>query len=282
VSGRDGLPASGGPRGRRTPLRPEWTLHDVALDIGASKWLIGRRVGDRLVLLARGRTTSFASFASDLAAIAARLEARTDSVGCAFPGGIANGVVTAWPRRPEWRGAPLADTVRDAFGARRVAICDDGSCAVAGEALLGCFRGDRDLLVLSLGSGLGGGFCLGGEVRPPRLGDARTIGHVRALSDRARCACGGTGCLQTAFDTLPPPTAPASEPAVWPAGAELAETCADMCRVLGVGDAVLTGGLMNRTELWRMLHDAFGREGIRCWRPADPSMSTVMGALVSR
>ena len=52
-----------------------------------------------------------------------------------------------------------------------------------------------------------------------------------------------------------------------------------MCRVLGVDAAVLTGGLMNRSALWRSLRGAFEHEGIGCWRATDPDLSAAMGAL---
>ena len=64
---------------------------------------------------------------------------------------------------PGWEEVPLADWLESRLN-RRVTLANDGNCAVVGEAWLGAARGVDDVVLLTLGTGVGGGVLLRGEL----------------------------------------------------------------------------------------------------------------------
>jgi glucokinase len=137
-----------------------------------------------------------------------------------------------------------------------------------------------NLLVLSFGTGIGGGFVVNGSHCVPTPTEPRTIGHVRGLSNAARCSCGSRGCLQTALRTMPDEQSLERDPSGWPEGQEMVAVCADMCRMLGVENVVLTGGLLNRSLLKRMLEALFRDEALKVRTALNPDLSAALGALL--
>jgi glucokinase len=73
---------------------------------------------------------------------------------------------------------------------------NDANVAALGEQWLGAARGEHELLLLTLGTGIGGGLILGGELFVG-AGLAGEIGHVTVDPAGPRCGCGARGCLET-------------------------------------------------------------------------------------
>ena len=93
----------------------------------------------------------------------------------------------------DWVGRPIAGPVGDALG-RPVALVNDVRALTLAEARLGAGRGLRDLLCVALGTGVGGGIVIDGQL-VVGLGHAGEIGHVTADPDGPPCGCGNRGCL---------------------------------------------------------------------------------------
>lgn len=165
--------------------------------------------------------------------------------------------------------------------AEAVSVTDDGVAAAVGEVLAGIGYGRPDVLVAVFGSGLGGGLVLDGTVRPAAPGDARTLGHLRVLPS-GRCGCGETGCAQIALATLPPDSELGVALDGWPDGRRLMGFLTDLARFLNVPAIVLTGELLHRRGLCAQLSRAVAAAGIEPLVPADPSLSSVLGACVRR
>ena len=90
----------------------------------------------------------------------------------------------------------LAALVRQQF-AVPVAITNDANAAAIGEMLFGGARGMRDFIVITLGTGLGSGIIVNGELVHGANGSAGELGHTIVDPEGRRCACGNRGCLET-------------------------------------------------------------------------------------
>jgi glucokinase len=76
---------------------------------------------------------------------------------------------------------------------------NDARVAMAGEMVWGAARGHRDVVMLTLGTGVGGAVVTNGELLRGHRGVAGHLGHLTVESDGAACACGNRGCLETVF-----------------------------------------------------------------------------------
>ncbi|MEB3117737.1 MAG: ROK family protein [Limnothrix sp.] len=94
-----------------------------------------------------------------------------------------------------WHDVPLADWMEAATG-RSTILANDANCAGLGEAWLGAGRQFQDLLVLTLGTGVGGAVILGGELFTGRTGAAGELGLITLNPDGPPCNSGNQGSLE--------------------------------------------------------------------------------------
>nr|AXL05677.1 ROK family protein [uncultured bacterium] len=135
-----------------------------------------------------------AQLADHVARMRTRLDAPLRSVGVAMPGTVdPDGRVAAWPSRPEWTGLDLDASLRALFPDAPVAWADDGDLGALAEARA---SGCDDLLYIGVGTGIGGGLVLRGELCPGLGRGSFEIGHTIVEMDGAHCVCGRRGCLQ--------------------------------------------------------------------------------------
>lgn len=78
-----------------------------------------------------------------------------------------------------------------------VTIDNDGHLAAYGEFRYGCAKGARDFLMLTLGTGVGGGIFIGGEPYRGSRGLGGEVGHMVVQMDGPPCPCGGTGHIES-------------------------------------------------------------------------------------
>jgi glucokinase len=96
------------------------------------------------------------------------------------------------PNIPTVVDAPLQSTLHDKSG-RAVIVDNDANVAALGEVTYGAARGARDALMVTLGTGIGGGIILDGKVLRGAHGFAAEIGHFTVQRGGPRCACGEYG-----------------------------------------------------------------------------------------
>ena len=94
-----------------------------------------------------------------------------------------------------WKDVPLADILRTWF-VMPVYITNDANCSVLAEACIGVFRGRKNAVLITLGSGVGGGILLDGKLYTGAHGAAGEIGHMVIHLDGDFCACGNRGCFE--------------------------------------------------------------------------------------
>lgn len=102
------------------------------------------------------------------------------------------------PPNLTWTGIiPLAQMMTDALGIP-TAITNDANAAAMGEMIYGVARGMKNFIVITLGTGLGSGIVINGQMVYGHDGFAGELGHVRFIHDETgrSCGCGRKGCLE--------------------------------------------------------------------------------------
>jgi glucokinase len=117
-------------------------------------------------------------------------------VGIGAPGPLdtKRGLVLMTPNLG-WVNLPLRDRLSDALG-MPATLDNDANCAVFGEWWRGAARGVHHVVGLTIGTGIGGGIVLGGEIYHGVSDVAGEIGHMSIDSMGRRCKCGNYGCLE--------------------------------------------------------------------------------------
>ncbi len=123
-------------------------------------------------------------------------EVRGLAVG--MPGNVdrATGLVKDCPNLPVVNGLNMAEALQNRLGQLSVFVANDAYCATLGELRYGAGREVENLLMLTLGTGIGGGIALNNQVlRGPRqmMGE---IGHMIIVPDGPKCGCGNIGCFE--------------------------------------------------------------------------------------
>jgi len=154
---------------------------------------------------------------------------------------------------PELASMPLGDTIHKRTGVP-VFVDNDVNVLALGEWMFGAGKGARSLVVLALGTGVGGGIILDGRLHRGHGGFGGELGHVPVNFDGRPCICGGRGCLKTyvsgtdigliATERLGRPVT-AEEVFRLAAGGDAAakELVAEVIEALGAGLAVIVNGL---------------------------------------
>ena len=172
----------------------------LGLDLGASK-LLARGVDAGGAVVFRDRRATGRGLGPDAALamiddVVARARAalgRIDAIGIGFPGLVDHGagVARSSVMLDGWRDHPLAAAIADRAGAPCAVDNDVNAAAVHEQAA----RGARDLLLVAVGTGIGGALVLDGQLRRGHGGLAGEIGHVSIDRDGPRCDCGRRGCV---------------------------------------------------------------------------------------
>lgn len=121
------------------------------------------------------------------------------AIGIGLPGLVdpETGTIVLLPNLPrQWWGFAFAE----AFAAHTqipAFLLNDARMAALGEYTFGGNRGARDMLFVTVGTGIGGGLILDGKLRLGAFGAAGELGHQTILPDGAACGCGSRGCLET-------------------------------------------------------------------------------------
>lgn len=118
-------------------------------------------------------------------------------IGVAVPGFILMepGVIVGSNNLAALEDYPIRDDISRRLGAR-VILENDANAAALGEKWMGAGRDVDDLVLLTLGTGIGGGIISGGRVLHGHVGMAGEIGHMTVDPVGNPCGCGNVGCLE--------------------------------------------------------------------------------------
>ncbi len=116
-------------------------------------------------------------------------------VGCAGPLDCRRGLILSPPNLPGWDEFPLTERLRERLGVA-VVLDNDANAAALGEHLYGAGRGFRDLIYITISTGIGGGIIVGDELVHGVRDSAGEVGHMTVWPDGPACPCGARGCLE--------------------------------------------------------------------------------------
>lgn len=143
-------------------------------------------INDAIIGLIRGLTEKHGSRMTSLHAI---------GIGAAGAIDGKKGVIILSPNIQAWRNYPLARVIEKKTGVR-VFLENDATAAVLGEWWIGHGKKFRNWIMLTLGTGIGGGAVIDNKVYTGQSGSSLEIGHM-TIDYRGRpCKCGNTGCLE--------------------------------------------------------------------------------------
>jgi len=117
------------------------------------------------------------------------------SIGAAGAIDFEKGLVTSSPHLPGWHDVPLRDIVKEKYKVNTFLI-NEANAAALGEHYLGAGQGVSNLILLAVGTGIGGGIIINGRLYSGVSGSAGEIGHMTIDVNGPRCDCGKTGCLE--------------------------------------------------------------------------------------
>ena len=110
-----------------------------------------------------------------------------------YTGTIENSPNLLWGRQK----VEFAKLLSEAMGGLPVALTNDANAAAVGEMTYGAARGMKNFIMITLGTGVGSGIVINGEVVYGHDGFAGELGHTTAVRNNGRsCGCGRTGCLE--------------------------------------------------------------------------------------
>jgi glucokinase len=174
----------------------------IGVDVGGTKVLGGVVDQSGTVLKSARRDTPREggnSLTQAIADVAKELMAdfQIDSVGVSAAGFVSSDRKTmlATPNIDGWNGVDLDSELTQLIGLP-VVIENDANAAAWGEARFGAGRGREHLLMLTVGTGIGGGIVVNGDLYRGAFGIAAEIGHMRVVPDGHLCGCGARGCFE--------------------------------------------------------------------------------------
>lgn len=121
-----------------------------------------------------------------------------DGIGFDFPGQVdyKTGVVKLAPNIPGWINVPIAQMIEEEFNIP-TRIDNDVRCAALGEMKFGAGKGCENFVCITVGTGIGSGLVINGQLVRGASNAAGEIGHIKLqMKDGLICGCGDTGCLE--------------------------------------------------------------------------------------
>lgn len=148
--------------------------------------------------LAEGRDAVIDDMVASIVALRSRRGSdRLAGVGVGVPGFILidKGIIAGSNNLPGFDGFPVRDVIEQKLGTP-VILENDANAAALGEKWMGAGRDVNDLVLITLGTGIGGGIVSQGRILHGYLGMAGELGHMTVLPTGNPCGCGNTGCLE--------------------------------------------------------------------------------------
>ena len=182
-------------------------MYQIGVDIGGTNIKVGL-VSQELTLL---RSTSvpfphdgaehvaqiIADAAEALLSAQGAKKTELESVGIVVPGSVdpaGECVIDAY--NLGFHDVPLKQLVQKHFAGIPVYLANDANGAALAELYVGAFRGCKTAVLLTLGTGLGGGIILGGHMFNGGLNQGVELGHMYLVNGGEHCTCGNDGCME--------------------------------------------------------------------------------------
>ncbi len=121
-----------------------------------------------------------------------------ESIGIGTPGtlDIKNGIVE-YAANLGFKNTPLTKMLSEYFPKKPIYIENDANVAALAESIAGSAKGTNDSIIITLGTGVGGGIIIGGKIYSGFNGRGGEIGHIGIMVDGWQCTCGRKGCWES-------------------------------------------------------------------------------------
>ncbi len=183
-------------------------MYRIGVDLGGTNIAVGLVDSDYKIVVKKSRPTGATRapelIVDDIAALCrevcdeAGVEISTlDGIGIASPG-IANdrdGVVEYANNLP-FHKFPIAKLLGDRIGFTKISIANDANAAAWGEAVAGAAKGSSNSIMITLGTGVGGGIIIDNKIYTGFNFAGAELGHIVIEVDGAPCSCGRRGCWE--------------------------------------------------------------------------------------
>jgi glucokinase len=173
------------------------TRRRLGIDVGGTKCLgvVLDDAGEVIEEQRRPTPPGTEAFVDTLAELAGALGV-TDSLGIGVPGMVTRtGVIRASPNLIDITDFQVGRMLSERLGFR-VEVGNDATCAAAAEWQVGAARGYTDMVMVTLGTGIGGGVIAGGHLIRGANGFTGEIGHMVVDPEGLPCPCGRRGCWE--------------------------------------------------------------------------------------
>lgn len=182
-------------------------MYRIGIDIGGTNIKIGL-IDDCGVILAKCTVpfekNGYEAVCEDIKAAATELASahnvemgEVKSIGVAVPGSVdvKKGIVKA-AYNLDFFNVPLKEEMEKHFPASNVKIANDADAATLAEAKAGALKGKSNAVMLTIGTGLGGGVIINGELFTGGNGNGIELGHMTIMKAGMECTCGNRGCAE--------------------------------------------------------------------------------------
>ncbi|MFN0280187.1 MAG: ROK family protein [Pyrinomonadaceae bacterium] len=132
---------------------------------------------------------------ADECRVALNADQKVVGFGAGIPANIVNGPISGLPNFREIEGMNLGSELEAKFGVPAV-LENDATAAAIGENWLGASKDVRDSVMITLGTGVGGGIIINNEPLRGIDGTAGKLGHICVEPDGHPCKCGSRGCIE--------------------------------------------------------------------------------------
>jgi len=174
----------------------------IGIDVGGTK-VLGGVVDESGNILEKARRDTPRQGGSELTKTIAEVALdlmrnhKISAVGVSAAGFVSSDRKTmlATPNIAGWNGVNLDAELTELIGID-VVIENDGNAAAWGEAVFGAGRGEAHMLMLTVGTGIGSGIVVNGQLHRGAYGIAGEIGHMRVVPEGHLCGCGARGCFE--------------------------------------------------------------------------------------
>lgn len=180
-------------------------MYYLGIDIGGTNVVVGI-IDESYNILASDSFKTLAprsaeSICDDIAKTAQKLAKKCNidyneikAAGAASPGIISNGVCE-FANNLGFKNVPLAQMLSEKLGIKTY-LLNDANAAAFGEFAAGCGKGKSSLVMLTIGTGIGGGIVIDQNLFEGADGLGAEMGHFIVKADGRKCSCGTKGCLE--------------------------------------------------------------------------------------
>ena len=184
-------------------------MYRIGIDLGGTNIAAGL-VNEKFEIIAKESTSTLANqrpseeIVADMAMLCKKLcadigitEADVDAIGVVSPGVVDDKTGTViLARNLGFENFPLVPLLRELVSVPNIYIENDANAAAWGEAIVGAAKGSRDSVMITLGTGVGGGIVSDGKLFKSFNSAAGELGHMVIEVDGRPCSCGRRGCWE--------------------------------------------------------------------------------------